>query len=639
MFSGALPFTGDSTAAVMAAVLQSHPQPIPDLDPQLQSLLDHCLAKDPDDRWQSARDLEFQLKSYQAQTRATSATVPHRTPRWLLPALLASALLTFAAGYLLHRSGPASTRLRVAITPPKDWYFDPYSFALSPDGTRVAFAASSKDGNQRLWLRTLSSAIPQQFEATDDASYPFWSADGRRIGFFANAKLRAINIATGEVSVIADAPYGRGGTWNKDDLIVFAPAITGPLSKVNASGGIAERVTQVPTASPEAHRWPTFLPDGKHFLFFRDWVRPGASNPAGLYLASTDGSSEKLISPDINGKTLYANGKLFYYSARSLIAEDFDLRSMALRGNRTSVIQQELSQDPAFKNSAFSISNTGDIVYPSSTDQNLRQVWFDRTGKQLGELPIHGCVYANFSPDGTQIAATCDETGNGEQNIFLYDLRRKVATRATSSGDNSSPVFSPDAKSLFFSSDLSTKLKVMPLDGSGAVRTLLTSSRITPSSISPDGRYLLTMDHRNGLPQITAYDLKEDRATLFSAVGAEPQFSPDGKWVAYTCNGQGGRNQVFVKPATPGGTPVQISSTDGAQPRWAPDSRHLYYIASDRKLMQVDFSGDAFQPSAPKALFTTDIYATRFVLAAYAVTPDGTRFSSTPAPLPARPSL
>jgi hypothetical protein len=307
-------------------------------------------------------------------------------------------LLAVRSFYQPHAGDGA---VRSSLLPPPGASFLPYNFAISPDGSRLVFAALGADGRTSLWLRGLSSAGAQPLADTDDATFPFWAPDSLHVGFFARGRMKSIDLLHSEVKIICDASPGFGGTWNRDGVIVFAPAVIGPLYRVAASGGIPETVTQT---SMEAHLWPSFLPDGKHFLYFATWSGAASAHHDGLYAGSLTGEAPRLISSEITGNAFFASGHLLYVRDRTIMAQPFDPDRLVMRGPATRVTQPELDKFFDFWESGFSVAGNGRLVFQSAADAAARLVWYDPTGKETGQFPELGYEGPQFSPDGQALA-------------------------------------------------------------------------------------------------------------------------------------------------------------------------------------------------------------------------------------------
>ena len=370
MATGRKAFDGKTPASVMAAILEREPQPItvaqPLAPPALDRLVKICLAKDPEERWQTAHDVKLQLQGIAeagSQTGPELVAVRRRTREYVAWAAAAAALvaaLILALAYS-RRELPQPTRAMCAsLLPPPNFSFAPYNFAVSPDGTRLAFVAVGPDGKDTLWVRALYVPGAQQLNGTEWAAFPFWSPDSRRIGFFAEGKLKTVDIAGGAVEILCQAPVGNGGTWSRDGTIVFAPTIAGPLYRVSANGGVPAPVTRLARQrSGQAHRWPFFLPDGKHFLYDVDWSAPQGKQGNGIYVGSLDSGEPKLISSELSGNVAYASGNLLYVRDRSLMAQPFSVDRLETTGPTVPIAQQELEKAISFWSRGSRFPRTG----------------------------------------------------------------------------------------------------------------------------------------------------------------------------------------------------------------------------------------------------------------------------------------
>jgi Tol biopolymer transport system component len=636
MVNGCKPFEGKTPASVMAAILEREPEPIkasrPLTPPALDSLVKTCLAKDPEERWQTAHDVKLQLQ-WIAETGAqvgvpTSVAVRRRTREyaaWAAAAVAVAAALVLAVAYSRRELPQPAQVVRSSLLPPPNFSFEPYNFAVSPDGTRLAFVAVGPDGKDTLWVRGLSAANAQQLNGAAGAMFPFWSPGNRRIGFFAEGKLKTLDIAGGAVEILCEAPIGRGGTWNRDGTIVFAPSIAGPLYRVSASGGVPTPVTRTARqGSGQGHRWPFFLPDGKHFLYFVDWSAPEDPQRNGIYVGSLDSGEPKLISSELSGTVAYASGNLLYVRNGSLMAQPFNLDRLETTSPPVAIAQQEVEKDPNFSQSGFSASENGVLTFQSAVDSPARLVWFDSSGKELQQIPEVGYSFPYLSPNGHYLAVASDDEHNGRYYLRVYDLERGVSTRLGDGLIQETPIWSHDGKRITYPTvrDGTYYLEEICADGSGPPRVLLKGARMVATSWSPDG-HLVFMDFAKGRPHLAVYSASDHRVTEFSAAGAEGQFSPDGKWIAYTGTGGRSARDIFVQPFPGPGGRIQISAAGGAQPHWSRDRRQIFYVAPDRKLMAVSFDPQKGSAGAPRMLFQTRIVAPVFQSSQYDVAPDG----------------
>jgi eukaryotic-like serine/threonine-protein kinase len=647
MVSGRRPFSGESRLSIVAAILEKDPQPMASLQPLAPAALEHvvlrCLMKDPEERWQSSRDLSIELKWISAGVGITKAVEPAPRRRERLAwgvAALCVALLTWL-GIVHWRSigSEESRHLRLSLLPPLSTSFVPYNFAISPDGRRLAFVAVAPDGGTALWIRSLATGAAQRFTGTEGAILPFWSPDSRQVGFFQASKLKSIDPSNGAVQIVCDAPGGFGGAWNNRGTIIFAGSqwrdgpsgsVSGIL-KVSASGGEPQFVTK--GNSPSASMfWPSALPDGDHFIYFL----LGSSNSPrmqGIYVGSLSTQESKLISSDIAGNTQFGSSHLYYVRDRSLMAQPFDLNRLQTTGPAEAVSRQDLEQSPAFSRGGFSVSDNGVVVFQSATEGVSRLGWFDRSGKELEELPRTGYRDPALSRDDALLAVSSDDAQNGKHYIHIYDFARGTSTRVSDGGTEVFPLLSPDGKRVAYEVNdgrTSQYIDVAATDGSGKLERLAASDFLIPNDWSANGRFLVYMNFQKGESELDSLDLSNHSQAIYGP-GAEAQFSPDGKWIAFTgpessVAGEGA--EVYVGHFPGPGRRIQISDHGGAQARWRADGKELFYITMDKKLMAVaiDTSRDEPLAGAPHVLFQTRIIAARIVLFQYAVSRDGNRF-------------
>jgi len=633
MVTGQRASAGDSQVAIAGAIVASDPLPITTLQPtaprDLERIIKACLAKKPDDRWQSVHDLKVEVQWL--QERLIDVAIPQPTIWHARSTMLSGAagIVIFLAALTLtvthHRTAlpvQAVAMVRSSLLPPAKSSFLPYNFAISPDGTHLAFVALGQDGRNVLWVRALSTITALQLSGTDDAMFPFWSPESRRIGFFADGKLKTIDIAGVSIRILCEALIGRGGTWNRDGTILFAPFISGPLYRIPAEGGTATPVTAITRKdSGQAHRWPFFLPDGKHFLYFVDTSSPGDPNGNGIYAGSLDSGETKLISSELGGNVAFASGNLLYVRDRSLMAQPFNSNRLETTGPAVPIAEQEIEKSPVFSQWGFSVSQTGVLVFQSAADAPSRLVWFDSTGKELGQLPDIGYKDPSISPDGRYVALSSDDEHNGKRFIRVYDLVRGISTRLTEGGSEEFPIWTHRGEDITYAAAGGSEIRHTQRDGSGLPQLLLRGSEMVPTDWSGDG-HLAFMDRAIGRPHLTFYSLDDQKVRQSPMEGAEVQFSPDAKWVAYTVAGKSVHPTVFVEPFPGSEGRIQICS-EGSQPRWSRDGRQIFYIAPDRKLMSISFDSRRRSASTPRVLFQTRIVAPDFALLQYDVAPDG----------------
>ena len=510
MVSGRRPFSGESMLNIAAAILEKEPQPISSLQPLTPAAIEHvvhrCLMKDPEERWQSARDLSRELKWISEGVRLNQASEPAPRLRqkvwgrlaWGLAALCIAMLAWLGVAHWRSIRPTESRHLRLSLLPPPSTSFVPYNFAISPDGSRLAFVATAQDGGTALWIRSLAAGAAQQLTGTDDATYPFWSPDSRQVGFFQASKLKSVDPGSGAVQILCDAPGALGGAWNNRGTIIFAGSQRGDTSsgsiagifKVSASGGEPERVTKGNGPS-SSMLWPSALPDGDHFLYFI-LGSSKAAQKQGIYVGSLSTRESKLISSEIAGNTQFASSHLCYVRDRSLMAHPFDLKRLQLTGPPTAISRQELEEAPAFSRTGFSVSDNGVVVFQSATESVSQLSWLDRSGKELEGLPRAGYRDPALSRDGALLAVSSDDDHNGKHYIHIYDFVRGTSTRVSDGGTEVFPVLSPDGKRVAHvvnNARTSQYIDIAATDGSGKSERLAASDFLIPNDWSADGRF------------------------------------------------------------------------------------------------------------------------------------------------------
>jgi eukaryotic-like serine/threonine-protein kinase len=625
MATGQKAFSGKSQASLISSILSAEPPPISSVQPMTPPALDRvvktCLAKDADDRWQTAHDVMLQLKWIAeggSQAGVPAPLVARRKSRermaWTVAAILALATIALAV-FALARPRAAVRIVRSSLLPPEK---TTYHFvgdgagppAVSPDGFQIAFTARDSSGKALLWVRALDSPLPRALAGTEDGMYPFWSPDSRFIGFSAGGKLKKIEASGGPALVLCDAPDGRGGTWNKDGVILFEPHFREPLFRVPATGGKAVPATKFDESRKETtHRFPAFLPDGTHFLYLAGSHAVGTESELhAIYLGSLDGKPPRHL-VNARSKPVYAAGHLLFVRQKTLMAQPFDAKSGTLSGEAFPVVGN-VQEDPGFFTAVFSVSDNGVLAYQEeggTVDQH-QFTWFDRTGKHLQAAGPKGNIFnPRLSHDGRRVAFGQGDPGD----LWLEDLSRHVTTRLTfDPSDDSSPAWSPDDGRIFFMSQRSGggDIYQKAASGTGTDELLFSSSVLkSPTSVSPDGRYLL-FDALNPKTKwdVEVLSLPDRKVTPFLHSEFDENqgdFSPDGHWVAYASN-ESGRYEVYVQPFPGPGGKWQVSTNGGAFPVWRRDGKELFYVAPDRKLMAVAVrTGAVFEPETARPLF------------------------------------
>ena len=649
-------FSGRSQASLIGAILRDEAPSVSKVEPLAPSALDRiirtCLAKDPEDRFQTAHDvrLELQWASSPAAEPAGDARVAGRRGRerlaWALVALLAAGLAVALPLALRGRlrPEPRTRALKFSIVPPENWKFQPGMFALSRDGGRLAYVATGAKGTSLLWIRPFDSVEARPLAGTEGASGPFWSPDGRSLGFFADGKLKKIEAAGGPPRTLAEARVGRGGTWGPDGTIVFAPDPTAGLSRVSAEGGPAVPQTLLDVSRQEnSHRWPAFLPDGRHFLYF---ARSRQRENLSVCVASLDSkeirrllfaNSNAVFAPPAPGSSA---GYLLFQREGWLTAQKLDLAGLKVEGEPVPIAEKVKGSDPATSGS-FSVSESGVLAYSTAPSAATAPItWMDRDGKASALIPSPGQdLDFAISPDQKRVVMDVLNTEIGGREIWQLDLSRGVASRLSlGSAEEMSPVWSPDGTRITFAAKESNgpwDLYERPSSGGGD-RTPLLKSEIYkfPDDWSPDGRVLLyeSLDPKTGR-DIWMLRASGDRrpAPLLQTPFNESQatFSPDGRFFAYVSD-ESGRAQVYVQTFPLSALKWQVSAEGGSQPKWRRDGKEMFYLAPDGQVMAVPISaGPSFEAGTPKALFRTQALIPRLTVAArgqYVVSADGQRF-------------
>ncbi len=652
MSTGRQTFQGTSKAGVMSAILSAEPPPIssvvPLAPPALDRVVKMCLAKDPEDRWQSARDVAGELKwisESTSQPKTSPGEVPKRKMRmeisWLLAALFF--LTTIASLFFFYRYSQTSNQagvLKVSILPEEGTSIGQAgSLAVSPNGKLVAFVAISKEGINSIYVRSLDTLESRHLPGTDDAAYPFWSPDSAFLGFFARGKLWKIDIIGGPPQTLCDASSGRGASWGKDGIILFSPSLgNGGLYKVSSTAGAPSQLTVLDTNLQEAtHRWPSFMPDGNHFLYVIHSVKPENS---GIFMGSLDSSVKKRLLPDEYHVEYAPQGHLVFVRESTLMAQRFDAGKMITIGEPFPLAEKIYSESGAGV-ASFSVSASGILSYAATSGYGAQQfAWVDRQGKQLGafgEVGISGDPW--FSPDEKKIVFYSIRLSVAPKpDIWTAEFAQGTFTRFTFDPDNEfEPIWSPDGSRIVFASNKkgSYDLYEKALSGSGEQRPLLESKEWKfPLDWTRDGRYLVyENDNQKTKADIWVLPLFGDRKpfpylqTEFNETHAD--VSPDGKWMAYGSD-ETGRSEIYVQSFPVPGAKRQVSAAGGDQPRWRNDQKELFYLAPDGKLMSVEARTEpGFEAGIPVPLFSTHVPSIPLVgndRNQYLVTADGQRF-------------
>ncbi|NDQ58123.1 MAG: protein kinase [Acidipila sp.] len=648
MLTGKPAFEGKTQLSVASAILEREPAPLSSLKPltpaTLERAIRRCLAKDREDRWQTARDLAIELK-WIAES-GNPASVPARATHvelwgksswlaWLPWALCGLLTAGFVAGMMLRPAAKASVQSGYFYA---QLPFAAQSMAVAPDGRTVAVVGKQESERANaLWLYELGARRGKSLPDTDGATFPFWSPDGKSVGFFADGKLKKLDIAGGPVQVICEAPSGRGGTWNKDGVIVFTPSgqLADGLYRVSAGGGAATRITMADASRGEDnHRWPSFLPDQKHFLYLAANVS-GQTEPDAIYAGALDSNEKKFVVKATGNAVYAAPGYLLFYRNKTLFAQHFDAAKLEVSGEAIPTLT-DLAFLPRIVHVAFAASDTGLLAAQTGSGVSIsRLVWYDRKGNEIGAASRPD-YYSNVAlrPDGKMVAVDKTDQENTNADVWTYDFQRDAMKRITfDPAIDAMPVWNADGMRLLFTSSRGKSFSLYTKNADGAqeekVLDFDTADKVDryPSDWSRDGKYVL---YTRGT-ELWVAAVPEMKARAFLTGAGTPrngQFSPDGKWVAYASN-ESGKFEIYVTSFPEARGKWQVSNTGGNQPRWRGDGQEMFYLAPDGKMMAVPVStGANFDAGAPAALFLTharEFFATSEQVS-YDVTRDGQRF-------------
>jgi serine/threonine protein kinase len=646
MATGRKAFSGKSQASLIAAIIHTQPEAISSIQPMTPPALDRvvktCLAKDPDDRFQTAHDVKLQLQWIAEGGSAVGLPAPVAARRksreklaWALLPVVALLAIGATALVIRLRSEPPRVFESSLLPPEKSSFaFDAGPMALSPDGRRIAFVATLS-GTNTLWVRPLAAGSAQPLAGTDGASYPFWSPDSRFLGFFAGGKLKKIEASGGPPQTLADASAGRGGTWSREGVILFSPSSRDSIYRVSAAGGEVSPVTKLVVASEFSHRWPHFLPDGRRFLYLAQSSMGQANTERnGIYAASLDGGERKLL---FNGNTnvVYAQPRhLLFQRDRTLLARPFDPKALRFT-EEAFPVAENVSLFSNVASAAFTASDTGLIAYQTGKGGGLTQLtWLDRSGKSVGTVGAPGYPTApRLAHDGRRVAVSTDDY-QGFGDVWIHDLERNTPTRFTFDPNaDFAPVWSPDDSRIVFSASRKNPADLYQKNSAGAGNEEPLLASITfkvPLDWSPDGRVLLFQENdprTRNIWDLWLYSTADRKATPFLRTPFNEvlgRFSPDGRWIAYASN-ESGREEVYVVPFPGPGGKWQISTSGGRAAVWTRGGRELVYEAPGSEIMAVEVStAPTFRAGIPRALFKTRLKAPPG--RQFDITPDGERF-------------
>ena len=653
MVTGKKAFSAASQASLITAIMSADPPAISSVVPMSPPALDRvvrkCLAKDPEDRWQSAADLGSELKWIAEGSSAgvPSAVTSSRRRRnlrasWIVSGALAVLVAVLATAIFARHSTTALPLIRTSILPPEKAELIATGInagpaEISPDGSRLVFTARQGEGPNQLWVRALSESAARPLAGTEGAERPFWSPDGRFVGFFADRAVKKIAAAGGPVFRLAESNESRGGTWNRDGVILYTPDARGPVYRVSAGGGAPVEASAY-AEKDATHRYPWFLPDGRHFLYLVRHGGAGAGQNPEIRVGSLDSKESKIV-VNAASNAVYASGYLLYVREGALVAQRFDLGKLSVVGE-PAVVAPDLLMDERFSRGVFSASETGILAYQtgrSTTASVLR--WIDRAGKVLGDIgePAEYFNGSNveISPDGKRAAASIVDLRTGVSDIWMIDLTSGTRSRFTAgTKDKFWSTWSPDGKSVAYASDHpggSSGYDIVLRSTDGNTERVVVADAVeneVPTGFSPDGRFLLFSKRRNLRDDLLMVPLSGDATprpiATTPAVETLGQVSPNGRFVAFMSD-EGGRFEIYVTTFPEPGGRWQVSQNGGREPRWARDGRELFFFAPDNRLMaaEVKTEGGSFEIGAIRPLFQSRQMGVSF---RYDVANDGQRF-------------
>jgi Tol biopolymer transport system component len=631
MATGRKAFEGKSRTSLIAAIVSSQPPAVSSVQPMAPPALDHvirkCLEKNPDDRWQSAHDVAGELRWIAeggSQAGLPVVAVARRSWRrlaWGLAGVIAGAALAAAwfTGFQVRPPVEAPVT-RSAILPLEGKRFQLSGLnggplTLSPDGRYLTFKISS-DGEDLLWLRPLDSLTTRPLPGTNHAMWPFWSPDSRFIAFFAEGKLKKVDLAGSPAVTLCEAAEGRSGSWSQDGTLIFSTAPNEPIVRVSSAGGKVEAITQLDEDRRETtHRWATFLPDGRHFLYLAGTHNAGVKSETNAVYLGELGSREKTLLLQVRSNVTYASGYLLYVRDKILLAQPFDAERLKLTGDPTP-LGEAVGYDTDFFRGRFAASTNGTLVYSGgAAESDVRLVWVDRAGKELSEAGPPGDYRSlNMSPDGKKVAYELADPDSGTRDIWVQDLTRPGRTRLTfGASSESNPVWSPDGTRIIYS--IGAKLDdlfMRPAAGGNEEVVLRSEMDKRPTDWSSDGKYVLfdATDRKSANRwDIWVLPLTGERKPFpYTSSPSEEQeghFSPDGKWIVYTSD-ESGKTEIYAAPYPATGAKWQVSTGGGVVGFWSRDGKEITYISPDLTLMSVSVAAHeaTLDLASPQKLFT-----------------------------------
>jgi eukaryotic-like serine/threonine-protein kinase len=638
MLTGGRLFAGETISDTLAEVLKTDPDleslP-PATPPALRWLVERCLQKRPSRRLRDIGEARVLLESDLDQPPTTSSMLaapagPAGVPRWLVPLGVVAVILAAIGGYLVAQQGagssPAGGAVHATVQPPpgnRILLDDGSHLAISPDGARIAFVAVDTAGTRQLWVRRIDSPAAYVLTGTEEASYPFWSPDSRRVGFFAGGKMRRIDATGGVATAICDAPNGRGGTWTVDDRIIFAFEIRDHLRIVAASGGAPVAVTQMDTLH-RTHRWPVAMPGGEHFIYIR-----GGRDDELRWRAVDPGADEKVLLTNVE-RAVFGDGHLFYGRDGAFWARPFDPGGGEFLGEEVLVAESVIMAEN-FGSGAYSVADDGRLVFAAGQSSVASEfIVTDAEGQVTDRFRIEEgwASDPNLSPDGRYLAMSIFPDDDDRPGIWIRDLKRATLSRLASAGLADDPVWGPDGDRLVYSLGQTSQMVVQSTRGARDVlMTLDGHTDALPHDWSRDGRliafsaigstrdvWILPVDQPDAAyPLVTKENFDTHAA-----------FSPDGRWIAYMSVTAANQPRVFVQSVDPDGGSWQVSAGYGIQPRWWPDGSQILFVG-ERGIMSVPVTvtADGLDFGTERLAFEVDILRARSITHEWDLSADG----------------
>ncbi len=642
MTTGRPAFEGKSRTGVFAAILTGQPRPMQELQPLAPRALEHlilrCLAKEPDDRWQTMHDVRAELEWISRGGSPETPIAPPKKRIRRLRAAIAVGLVVALAGalsgiWLSGRRSNGSGVVTAELVPPGGQQYVPSGNSggpavISPDGRWIVYSAVA-DNRRMLWLRSIESGRALPLADSENAIFPFWAPDSRRIAFFAEKdKLRRVEIGAEVSFVIASCMNGRGGAWAPDGTIIFSPGVQSPLYRVSENGGAVTRLTTV-SREHSTHRWPALLPDGNHFLFFAADHRNPAGPASGIFIASLDDPTPRLVLPNPSSG-IYADGRLLFAHDGVLYSQSMSADG-TLSGN-PGVVARDVMIDEDVWRTGVSASNDQRLVYYTGEVRlESELLWVDRAGKPIGTIRKPDKYWeVAFSPDGSRLALSA---GDPLRQLWIEDLARQTRSRLTLAFPwTGGPIWSRDGASIYFTALDGTKSIIVRRDVADGTKTeLLRGDGLAwPSALSPDGSALLVANESSGDVLLLRFGRSSGLEPFIADPHAReitPVATPDGKWIAYASN-ESGRDEVYVVPFADPSTRRQVSRDGGKQPLFRPDARELYYadLAGNLVAVPVNETATDLTLGAPERLFQVPTSLGMSAARVFAPTADGQRF-------------